>query len=208
MPLWRRCSVPRVLLSFIIRYSTNIVGHHTRYRTMFYTDHIKIANTNSNIDLRVSTMMRDTFLISNVHKIQPGQDTMQCYIWSWRFGVFLHWIFFYISILEFFLHRYSVTFGVGGWGGYCADWGGSTPSLLMLSILTVGNSSTKQKQNIRIHNHKCKIYCEYSCTAFLGQCECFLSKAGLHMSKKFEYCKDCFSDNYTFSMFCDHYNAD
>ena len=61
---------------------------------MFYTDHIKIANTNSNIDLRVSTMMRDTFLISNVHKIQPGQDTMQCYIWSWRFGVFLHWIFF------------------------------------------------------------------------------------------------------------------
>ena len=83
MPLWRRCSVPRVLLSFIIRYSTNIVGHHTRYRTMFYTDHIKIANTNSNIDLRVSTMMRDTFLISNVHKIQPGQDTMH----SVTFGV-------------------------------------------------------------------------------------------------------------------------
>ena len=136
MPLWRRCSVPRVLLSFIIRYSTNIVGHHTRYRTVFYTDHIKIANTNSNIDLRVSTMMRDTFLISNVHKIQPGQDTMQCYIWSWAWRFFFHWIFFNISILEFFLHRYSVTFGVGGWGGYCADWGGSTPSLLMLSILT------------------------------------------------------------------------
>ena len=99
MPLWRRCSVPRVLLSFIIRYSTNIVGHHTRYRTMFYTDHIKIANTNSNIDLRVSTMMRDTFLISNVHKIQPGQDTMQCYIWSWG--------------LEFFFIRCFLHFDLG-----------------------------------------------------------------------------------------------
>ena len=126
--------------------------------------------------------------------IKYSQGKIQCSVTFGvgGFGVFLHWIFFYISILEFFLHRYSVTFGVGGWGGYCADWGGSTPSLLMLSILTVGNSSTKQKQNIR--NHKCKFYCEYSCTAFMGQCKCFSSKAGLHMSKKFEYCKDCFSD--------------